>query len=371
MSMLGTMVHPALHDLVELTRSGLAVSELFARSTEVLRKLVAFDAICWETLDPASLLPTSGVTENLPQESAAAFFKNEYGGGEEFNRFDAMYAAGVFVRTLHDATGGDPTRSPRYRDLLVPNGFGPELRALLTDAGECWGVVALIRRHSEPEFSAEDVTRVARAAGHLGWAVRTALVLGAPPERGENGPGVVIVDGGGEILSTTAAADRWLALLADDRHAAGRRHVPVAVEAVLARLNTESDEPPRARVRAPDGSWLVVHAAALRGQAAGHRAIMIEPVAPRELAAVIVRAYALSPRERQVAELVLRGMSTKEIGVALELSTHTVTDYLKALFEKVGVHSRGELAARFFFDHHMPRMFGGAKLGPDGWFSDN
>ena len=34
------------------------------------------------------------------------------------------------------------------------------------------------------------------------------------------------------------------------------------------------------------------------------------------------------------------------MAVALQVSIYTVQDYLKAIFGKVGVHSRGELAAR-------------------------
>jgi DNA-binding CsgD family transcriptional regulator len=355
-------------ELVELTRAGLSLAELFAAASRLLEPLVGFDAYCWETLDPATLLPTSGVTQNLPRESAPAFFENEY-GCEDFNKFDQMFSAGVNARSLFDATDGQPERSRRYRELLVPNGFGPELRALLADAGECWGAVAFIRTRGKPEFTAMTTAFVARAAGQLGWAVRTALLLSAPVPQTQRGPGVIVVDRDGRIVSTTPTAERWLALLDESHHLGGDSRLPVALEGVLARLAEPTEEPPRARIRGLDGSWLVVHAAPLRGT--DQRAIVIEPVAPRELASVIVRAYALSPRERQVAELVLRGMSTKEIGQLLELSTHTVADYLKTLFEKVGVHSRGELAARFFFDHHMPRLFGGASVGPDGWFSDS
>ena len=45
-------------------------------------------------------------------------------------------------------------------------------------------------------------------------------------------------------------------------------------------------------------------------------------------------------------------------------------DHLKAIFEKVGVSSRGELIARLFFEHHLPRLTADAPLGADGAFAD-
>ena len=53
----------------------------------------------------------------------------------------------------------------------------------------------------------------------------------------------------------------------------------------------------------------------------------------------------LSERERQVLELVARGMSNKEIATQLVLSPHTVKAHLRTILDKLHLRSRAEAAA--------------------------
>jgi DNA-binding NarL/FixJ family response regulator len=62
----------------------------------------------------------------------------------------------------------------------------------------------------------------------------------------------------------------------------------------------------------------------------------------------------LSPREQEITELIAQGLGAGEIAHRLHLSTHTLRDYVKAIFEKVHVSSRGELVAKLFADHYAP-----------------
>ncbi len=55
--------------------------------------------------------------------------------------------------------------------------------------------------------------------------------------------------------------------------------------------------------------------------------------------------YRLSPREKEVVFLLLRGYSNKEIASHCGLSVETVKEYLKNVYHKVGAHKRTALLA--------------------------
>jgi DNA-binding CsgD family transcriptional regulator len=59
----------------------------------------------------------------------------------------------------------------------------------------------------------------------------------------------------------------------------------------------------------------------------------------------------ISPREQQVLELLIEGMSVKEIGENLGRSPHTITDHLKSLHRKLEATSRGELVSKALGRH--------------------
>jgi DNA-binding CsgD family transcriptional regulator len=82
-------------------------------------------------------------------------------------------------------------------------------------------------------------------------------------------------------------------------------------------------------------------------------AIALEPARGPELAELLAEAYGLTARERRVSELVAQGMPNAAIAARLYLSIYTVQDHLKAIFEKLGVSSRGQLVARLFLDPHL------------------
>lgn len=58
------------------------------------------------------------------------------------------------------------------------------------------------------------------------------------------------------------------------------------------------------------------------------------------------RTPALTPRERELVDLVRAGLRNRDIGAKLGVTEGTVKVYLHAIFDKVGVDNRTELAMR-------------------------
>ena len=75
---------------------------------------------------------------------------------------------------------------------------------------------------------------------------------------------------------------------------------------------------------------------------AGGAAHVPEETVGRVHDAIVLR-YGLSPREREVMELLVRGYSTDRIGKDLHISYHTVKTHVYHIYQKVGVHAQQEL----------------------------
>jgi DNA-binding CsgD family transcriptional regulator len=82
-------------------------------------------------------------------------------------------------------------------------------------------------------------------------------------------------------------------------------------------------------------------------------AVVVEEAGSGEYFGLIAAAYGLTPREKDITGLVLRGHSTADIARRAGLSPHTVQDHLKSVFDKTGLHSRRELVAGVFARHYL------------------
>jgi DNA-binding CsgD family transcriptional regulator len=152
----------------------------------------------------------------------------------------------------------------------------------------------------------------------------------------------VVVGPCGELCAVTPVARQWQDRV--DDIAPGRFRVMMRAIAVGARAAATGSF--RARLRDAHGQWAVLQASPLIGGDDGQVAVTIEPAIGDQLVGLLLVAYGLTARERDICREVIAGYSTADIAGRLFISAHTVQDHLKSVFAKVGVRSRGELVAR-------------------------
>ena len=317
-------------------------------------------APCWYTLDPTSLLVTSHYDHGMIPELPAEWLAHEYLQDDRHKLADIARAE-PGISTLHEATGGEPARSPRWRRYIEPYGGDQELLlALRARAGETWGVLALYRAPGQPHFSPDERDLLRTVAPHLAEGARRGLLIGEATEPEQNdAPGLVVLNDAFELESLTTGVERWLQDLPGAAEAT--RRPPDAVLSVAGQaLRTAKAEThcevAFARVLSRSGRWIVLHGAVLQSPGKPRIAVIVEPAHPARIAPLLMAAYGLTEREQEIARHVLAGAVTTEIAHTLRISPHTVQQHLKAIFEKTGVRSRRELVATVFFTHYEPRL---------------
>jgi DNA-binding CsgD family transcriptional regulator len=375
---IGRSAERTRQEIIRLSHAGLDSRTFRVEAVRHLQRTIPVDVSFFATADPATLLFTSVVVDEVLARATSQFLENEFLKDDSV-KFVSLAQAPSPVDSLGAATKGELDRSPRYQEILAPMQLGDELRAALVVGSKCWGFMCLHRERSSPDFTPAEAAFLAKLTPHLAEGLRTALLIGdsrvtSPPP---DGPGLLLLGDDLSLAAVTPAAEAWLAEVAE-RDWPSSLELPDAVYAVAARLlalEREGSQPspclmPRIRLRTASGRWLVLHASRLRAaEAEGRIAVIFEEARSSEIAPLIVDAYGLTKREGEITKLVLRGLSTAEVSRQLHITPNTVRDHFKAIFDKVGVRSRRELVGQVFAQHYQPRMATGQEPGSDGQFT--
>lgn len=351
--------------------SAVTADELLEGLSRAMHHAVPHDGASWFGLDPATMLATApSRVEGLAPEMCQPFWHAEF--HEQDAGLYADLARGDGVYALRLATGDRPAKSVRYRQFMQPQGFDDELRAVFRVGERTWGFVGLYRDSARHPFTDEEVEAVGAVSATIATALRSHIRGLATSAGQPSAPGLLMVDADGRIISANAEAGAWLSELwpvGSDEGVVGGLNVqdlrstdldvPTPLFALVSRARAVAEArervPARLRLRDRRGRWLLLHASALQGSTPGHAdhvAVVIEAAKSAEIAPILIDAYSLTAREREVLSAIARGGSTAEIAAELHLSPHTVRDYVKTVFEKFGVSSRGELVATLFGEHY-------------------
>jgi DNA-binding CsgD family transcriptional regulator len=349
----------AIEKIAKLSGEPQSLVTFWDQASEVLKTAVPhYNYPCWYTVDPASLLITSHYNPDMPEFPAESLALEYY--EDDVNKIVDVARSESGISTVHDATGGDPSGSPRWQANIQMGGDQEMVAALRTRTGESWGALGLYRETGQPMFDATEKRFVQEAALHLAEGARRSLIFGEATEpESTHAPGLLVLSSDWKIESSTPGVDRWLEDLPDGDLGAGRMPsvvLTVAGQALRSVKGTQVGEVAMARVLTRSGVWVVLHGAPLRTGSELRVAVIVEPAHPARITELLMSAYGLTEREQAVTRMVLQGGSTTQIATDLVLSPHTVQQHLKSVFDKTGVRSRRDLVGKVFFSHYEPRL---------------
>ncbi|UOQ91106.1 LuxR C-terminal-related transcriptional regulator [Agromyces endophyticus] len=331
-------------DIAELATSGLGVAEMHRAVLDVVARSVPFEQACWSAVDPDTLMMTS-ITNwppwPVPLEFSVAFAESELTGAEP-NSFANLATRDAPTARLSDAPHRDVVRSVRLNDLLRPQGLEHELRAAFTVDGATWAVGGVFREPGA-DFSDREVEFLGSIVTAVAAATRVTMRSGGRAGVRAAGPVIILCGPDGEFHAATAAGAEWLAALDD----AEPGRFDLVLHAVAAGARRSRAGTVRLRMRDVNDDWVVVQASRLISDDDPQRIVItVDPAALHDLVDLLLSAYGVSPRERDVCLDLVSGSSTAQIAAHLHLSPHTVHDHMKSIYGKVGVGSRSELVAR-------------------------
>jgi DNA-binding CsgD family transcriptional regulator len=307
------------------------------------------------TCDPDTLLPSGGTVRGFSPKECGPFWDNEL-LDPDFNKFSDLARRTDPVATLVEAVDGDLYRSPRYAKLYAEVGASDELRVAFVAGSACLGYAAFVRC-GEVDFGGEFTAGEVADVGAL-VPVATAALRRAQGsisrESGYEPPVVAIIDGHGQVTHLSAGGEQILAdLRVRDDWDGG---LPALIEVPAAKVrSSRTSQTVTTRLRGQSGRLVRVHVSPLAGDESSV-VVTVENARPDDCAAALLASYDLTKRETEIALLLCRGLTAKEIATEMVLSVHTIRDHIKSIYEKSGVRSRGELMADLFSNHILDRL---------------
>src|SRR5262245_34648490 len=199
----------AVQRIDALAADRLPTQRLIEGVADELHAAMPVDALVMAATDPDTLLGLgAGVVRGMPHTVCAPFWEYEF-EVPDFNKFSDLTRGPRQAADLHDATGGRPERSARWRQLRTLMDADAELRATFNAGGRSWGLLHLNRAGSARGFSGEEVAFVEAIAPIVGRALRCSLVSHPASNPVVRGPGMAVVDGANRLVSATPDATAW------------------------------------------------------------------------------------------------------------------------------------------------------------------
>jgi DNA-binding CsgD family transcriptional regulator len=312
----GTRASAARDAIAALSEHGLDPAELLHEVESRMHAIVPHDAGAWWTTDPETLLPTVLGASEPPSHGGDLF------SAEDYDVFDRL-----------DQTSRDTMIEPHV------------LRVLSRSGHATWAVGRFTRSPDAGGFTTAEAGYLAAVGRYVGAGVREYLSQTPWSDGPSRVPGVIIVSADARIEDTTHEAVEWLSRV--PAYESGLLPVPLrglVLQCRAKQVGRSPLRPSKVRIRMPEGDWVIARATSLTVDES-RSAVLMKGASRADMKAVTLALHSLTARERQISELLVDGLDPREVSAQLNISIHTVRGYVKAVFAKFGVSSRGELTA--------------------------
>ena len=314
-----------------------------------LQRLAPSQVRVLQTLDPATLLLTACIEcfpdgFVLPSWVPTRTMELEFEGVGPHTLAE-LAAADRPAAALSSAS--DHESSARHDEVLAPLGMVDDLRVVFRNGGTVWGAALLYR--ADRTFDDTEVRAVAARSDDWGRRVRLGILEDAVSSSAMSGPPGLARIEEHDFVDASESARVWLDTL--------------AVEQRLAAASALAAPGARSVTFVGTAGPVTMHST---GQ--GQATVIVERAGPAATGEMLMAAYDLTDRERDVVELVAHGLSVAQMARRLGITEWTTKDHIKAVYRKVGVGSRTELLAELFARHFAPSIGAGRVPGPWGFF---
>lgn len=202
-------------------------------------------------------------------------------------------------------------------------GLGDQLRLLAFHGDRFLGWIGVFRRWGAPVFAHKDRRRMRPLVHRCQTMLAAAAALsGGDPAAG---PAYLVVSPDGRVLHASVRAAPWL-------------ERPGFRDALVATIRSCGETAPDDRPRVMDRAEATI--SRLTGDTGSTYLVCVRPLQPLRLRPIAD----LSPTQRRIAEFLVAGAQVGEVASTLEISAETVRTHLQAIYLRLGVANRLELA---------------------------
>jgi DNA-binding CsgD family transcriptional regulator len=339
----GAVQRRAVERVEAVCRSSEDTSTLRIAVLDLVREVCTFDAYTWLLTDPETSVGVAPYAEVPCFSELPTLIRLRY--ASRFNRWTALHGATSVHLSDHLPPMGQ--RVVDWCSFVSGYGISDIATVVFRDQFGCWAWLDLWRNERTGRFDEAEVGFLSAICAPLTSGLRRcqAATFARRAERMNlSGPAVLRLSAGLDVLEMTPQTREYLTALVPP--APGQSPVPASaynVSAQLLAVEAGVDaHPPLARVHIRDGRWVTVRAARFGqpGAASSDIAVTLEEISPSERVEVFARCHGMTTRESEVLALLVTGAHTREIGVRMFVSEHTVQDHLKSIFAKTACHSR-------------------------------